>query len=92
MIGKSFETRPWDATGRFIGADDAGWCICCGICMDILRVLLNSWPQTFLQRSCFSGFILTFLRAIRATGLVSHIYPSARIWWVCVWENNREYE
>jgi hypothetical protein len=87
MIGKSFETRPWDATGRFIGADDAGWCICCGICMDILQVLLNSWP--FLRRSCFSGFILTFLRP---SVLISHLYPSARIWWVCVWEKNREYE
>ncbi|KQK11531.1 hypothetical protein BRADI_2g60670v3 [Brachypodium distachyon] len=24
MIGKSFETRPWDADGEFIGGDDAG--------------------------------------------------------------------
>ncbi|KAE8798779.1 ferredoxin oxidoreductase, chloroplastic [Hordeum vulgare] len=24
MVGKSFETRPWDATGKFIGGKDAG--------------------------------------------------------------------
>lgn len=24
MIGKSFETRPWDATGEFIGGDNGG--------------------------------------------------------------------
>jgi hypothetical protein len=62
MIGKSFETRPWDATGRFIGADDAGWCICWGICMDILQVLPNSWPPLLLLR-----FHFNLLEAIRAS-------------------------
>jgi hypothetical protein len=66
MIGKSFETRPWDATGQF----NAGWGTCCRIRMRVLQILLNSRPWTFSRCSCICGFILAFVP----------VYPRTFIW------------